>query len=434
MSDTTLILGAGLAGLSCAHHLGERYVVIEREPHAGGTARSVRRGAYTFDLTGHWLHLRDERISRLVFELMGDELVQVQRRAEIHSHGVRTPYPFQANTHGLPAEVVADCVLGYFRAREAELRGELPPPRTFEDYIRRRMGDGIAEHFMIPYNTKLWTVAPARMAYEWCGRFVPVPTPEEVVHGAVRPAGAGHRLGYNSSFWYPREGGIGRLPEKLAAGLRGAVRCGLEAVRVDWRAKLVTLSNGETIRYRDLVSTLPLPELVQRLVEPPAAVLEAAARLRATSVTYWDVGVARPNGADDAHWIYFPEPGVPFYRAGSPSAAVSSLAPAGHRSYYVEVSHPRDTPCPTSDAEVLAGLYRVGLLAEGEEPTLVARTTIDYAYVIMDEDYGAARGVVLDWLAAQSVQSVGRYGAWTYDSMEGAMVQGREAAARVRGS
>ncbi|MBI3178430.1 MAG: amine oxidase, partial [Deltaproteobacteria bacterium] len=150
------------------------------------------------------------------------------------------------------------------------------------------------------------------------------------------------------------------------------------------------------------------------------------------SVTYWDIGLSGANRPDDPHWVYFPERDLPFYRAGSTSAAVPSAAPAGCRSLYVEVSHPRGKVCGVTDAHVLAGLRRVGLVGERQEPLFAERSTLDCAYVIMDHAYGAARATLLDWLAREHILSVGRYGAWTYDSMEGAMIQGRDAAARVR--
>lgn len=403
-------------------------MLLERERFVGGTACSTTRDGFVFDVTGHWLHLVDPEVKALVMGLMGDELVRVARRAEVHSHGVRTPYPFQANTYGLPPKVVADCVLGYFRARELAAKGAHPEPESFEDFIRQRMGDGIAEHFMIPYNTKLWTVPPSAMAHTWCGRFVPVPTPEEVVLGAISPRGAGHALGYNSSFYYPREGGIQTLADKLAASLPEPPRTGVATESIDTTARTV---NGD-VRYSSLVSTLPLTELVKRITDAPESVREAASKLRATSVTYWNVGLEGANGPHDAHWIYFPEPHLPFYRAGSASAALPSLAPAGHRSYYVEVAHRSGTPCPVGDAEVLAGMREVELIGAAEQPVVLEHHTVPIAYVIMDADYGSSRAHVLEWLASRDIQSVGRYGAWTYDSMEGAMVQGREAARRLR--
>src|SRR5262249_48885041 len=124
-----IVIGAGLAGLACADVLGSAALVFEREECPGGAARSFERYGFSFDVTGHWLHLREPEVVRLIGELFSaDELVTVARRAVIHSHGVRTPYPFQANTYGLPVNIVAECVLGYFKAREQAARGILPPP------------------------------------------------------------------------------------------------------------------------------------------------------------------------------------------------------------------------------------------------------------------------------------------------------------------
>lgn len=427
-----VVLGAGLTGLSCAHHLGDGYVVVERESSVGGLARTIKRLGFSCDCTGHWLHLSDPEIRGWVDSLLPEELLTIERHAEVFSHGVRTPYPFQANTAGLPADVVADCVLGYFRAREAAIAGSAGPPKTFEQFIRQRLGDGIAEHFMLPYNAKLWTVPPAALSSVWCERFVPTPTPREVVYGALLPGYASHRLGYNATFHYPRQGGIGALAERLAATLTGPLITETEAREVHWQQRWVRLGLGSKQPYGALVSTVPLPDLVERLLDPPDAIRDAASRLRATSVTYWDVGVARPCAANEAHWTYFPEPEPPFYRVGCASAAVPYLAPPGHRSYYVEVSHRRGTPCSVSTEQILTGLRAAGVLGANEQPQMLEQTTLDCAYVIMDEHYGEARQTLLDWLDSQRILSTGRYGSWTYDSMEGALKQGQKAAAWVR--
>ena len=432
MSGSVVIVGAGLAGLSCAKHSGVPCVLFERSSEVGGVARSFEREGFIFDITGHWLHLQDQSMRALVQELLGDEaLMCIHRRADIWSQGVRTPYPFQANTYGLPSEVVVDCVLGYFEAREKLAVGAFDAPKNFEDFIRQRMGDGIADHFMLPYNRKIWTVPPQEMAYQWTDRFVPLPTPQEVVRGALQPAGAGHALGYNAQFLYPQEGGIGRMAAALADSLECPLNLDRALLALDWKKKSARFE-GHELRYRCLVSTMPLNALLRLLVDPPDEVAVAASRLRAASVTYWDLGFKGANGPHDPHWTYVPNPALPFYRVGSPSAVAPHLAPPGHRSYYVEVSHAQGTPCPVSDTHVLSGLREMGVIAEGEEPVLCVRSSIPCAYVIMDHAYGEARDFLLDWLRSQDILSIGRYGAWTYDSMEGAMIQGRDAATEIR--
>ena len=62
-----LIIGAGLTGLSCAYHLGQGYVLVEKENEPGGIVRTRNRhNGFLCDGTGHWLHLRDAGIKELV--------------------------------------------------------------------------------------------------------------------------------------------------------------------------------------------------------------------------------------------------------------------------------------------------------------------------------------------------------------------------------
>ena len=108
-----------------------------------------------------------------------------------------------------------------------------------------------------------------------------------------------------------------------------------------------------------------------------------------------------------------------------------SLAPPGRRTLYVETSHSRGQVSPVQDAQILAGLRQVGLIGPAEVPEIMVRTTLDCAYVLMDANYAAARQEVLAWLEQVGIASIGRYGAWTYDSMEGALAAGRDAAVRL---
>jgi len=431
MERPTLIAGAGLAGLACAHQLQSKYILIEKNDRVGGVARSFDRNGFLFDCTGHWLHLRDPDIKEWINQLLPEGMLEVSRRSEIYSHQVRTPYPFQANTYGLPEQVVKECVDGYFAAREKYGDGKNTAAKTFEDFILQRMGEGIAKHFMVPYNSKLWTVHPKEMLAEWCGRFVPTPEPDDVLRGSKPPDGNVKALGYNTKLLYPKTGGIGTLSERMATSLKEKPRLATALTAIDWREGKAYLNDKDELNYGRLVSTLPLPVLVRLLNNPPEHVQEAATRLRCASVTYWDVGVRGKNGPSDAHWTYFPEAHLPFYRVGSASAAFAYSAPENHRSYYVETSHPRGTPCPHDEDAILNGLRQVGYLEADEEPLFMQRSTIEYAYVIMDQHYGPARSTIHEWLGEQNIYSIGRYGDWRYDSMEGAMLQGIDCARKI---
>jgi protoporphyrinogen oxidase len=112
-----LILGGGLAGLSTAFHLRELpHLVLEAEATAGGLCRSRDIDGFTFDYTGHLLHLRDSRAVALVNELLPEQWNVIERRAVVRTHGVNLPFPFQANLHGLPSRVVADYLIDFIKA------------------------------------------------------------------------------------------------------------------------------------------------------------------------------------------------------------------------------------------------------------------------------------------------------------------------------
>ena len=68
MAEPVVILGAGLAGLSAAYHAKKRgmpHLLFEREGRVGGLVRSERVNGFTFDYTGHLLHMKEERTKQL---------------------------------------------------------------------------------------------------------------------------------------------------------------------------------------------------------------------------------------------------------------------------------------------------------------------------------------------------------------------------------
>ena len=113
----TLILGAGLTGLSAAYHLkGHNFLVIEKNGYPGGLCTTEHKEGFLFDQTGHWLHMKDERTKALFKTLFNDEFVEIVRKTFVFSHNVYTQYPFQSNTYGLPADVIKECVIGFIKA------------------------------------------------------------------------------------------------------------------------------------------------------------------------------------------------------------------------------------------------------------------------------------------------------------------------------
>ncbi|MBI4370722.1 MAG: FAD-dependent oxidoreductase [Elusimicrobia bacterium] len=435
MKTDVLILGGGLAGLSAAHHLGglgvSSRLVLEARQTPGGTAGSVRRGGFTFDYTGHLLHLHDPCGKRLILDLLDGNVALHERRARVFSRGVLTPYPFQANTRGLPPAVVLDCVAGFLETVHRPRR--LPRRPDFLSWSRATFGEGITRHFMRPYNEKLWRASLSRLTTEWQGRFVPKPSPAEVLLGAL--GGGDAHFGYNASFRYPVRGGIQALPDALAARLEpGVLRLGAAVEAVDLREKAVLARDLGEVRYERLVNTLPLARFLDLARPLPLAVREARGRLRWNTVWNLNLGVARPD-VSDAHWIYFPERRFPFYRVGVSSHFSPRLAPAGHSALYVEAARPGGVAVdrPRLEAAILRGLREAGILKRGDQLSAKIWMPIEFGYVVYDFARTQAVTAIFRHLAKLGVESIGRYGAWKYSFMEESILDGKRCAERLAG-
>ncbi|MGH7231735.1 MAG: protoporphyrinogen/coproporphyrinogen oxidase [Nitrospiraceae bacterium] len=429
-----LIVGAGLAGLSTAFHLnGLPYKIFEKEKETGGLCRSYHLDGFTFDFTGHLLHFRQAEIRALIESLLAGRLVQHSRRSSIYSYGTYTEYPFQVNTFGLPSEVIRECLLGFI----ATLTRPQPAPaqpehRSFKDWILENLGEGMAKHFMVPFNEKLWQVPLDDLTSDWVSWLVPKPELKDVINGALGIKDKA--FGYNPTFLYPDRGGIEALPKAFSSAVPDIV-CGCELVEVDTARRRACFQDGRMEEYETLVSTIPIPEFVRRCIDLPQALKDAAAALRCVSVYNINLGVARER-ISDKHWIYFPEAEYPFYRAGFPMNFSPSLGRPGCSSVYVEVSHqPNDViPPATLLRQVREGMERAGIMRRDDDIVVADARDIRYAYVLFDQHRARVLPGLFSELERRGIYSIGRYGRWEHTSMEDAISQGKKLAERLQGS
>ena len=435
MKTDVLILGGGLAGLSTAHHLGALGVrsrlVVEARETFGGAAGSKRIGGFTFDFTGHLLHLHDPYGKKFILDLLKDNVATHERRAWIYSQGVYTRYPFQANVRGLPKAAVLECVAGFLET--VHRPRALAPNPDFLSWCRATFGDGITRRFMKPYNEKLWQTPLSRMTTEWQGRFVPKPAAAEVLYGAL--VDQNKLFGYNAEFRYPARGGIQALPDALAARLEpGVARAGARVEAVDLREKVARVAGLGEVRYDRLVNTLPLVDFLDLASPLPADVKAARRRLRYNTVWNLNLGVARAD-VSDKHWVYFPEKKYPFYRAGFATNFSKQLAPKGHTSIYIEVARPGGAKVDAAklEASILKGLREAGVLRRSDEISAKAWMPIKVGYVVYDFARTPAVTTIFRHLGGAGIESIGRYGGWKYSFMEETILDGKRCAERLAG-
>ena len=444
----TVILGAGLCGLSAAYHLeraGARdYVVVEREAEVGGLARTSTVAGFSFDHAIHILFSKHEyAIDLICNELLDGNLQRAARRSYCHTAGVYTEYPYQANNYGLPAEVILENVMGLIEARQQSARDGRPD--HFEAWIYQTFGKGIAENFMIPYNRRQWAWDLKEMNYDWIADRVPVPDVREVIEGALRPPE--RKYGPNQEFWYPAQGGIAALPRAFLRHVPGErLWLGATVVAVDGRRRVVLLADGRGVRYGRLISTLPLPVLVDLLGDTvTSAAKDAGADLKGNLVHTVNFGLegADLGAAQSMHWIYFPEESAVFHRLSVPRNFSASMVPDGCSSIQVEISESRQRPRDRSALvrQSLDGLAEVGILEKGDarpqeeggRVRVAQMVTLDPAYVIYDLSHRDNIEVIRGELGEHGITTSGRFGQWEYLNMDDAIVSGQAAAEEAAG-
>jgi protoporphyrinogen oxidase len=423
--NSVVIVGGGLTGLVAAEQLdraGMPAVVLEREAEPGGACRSLSDTGFVFDYTGHLLHVARPETEAYLEELgLWRQLEIHGRRAAVVIGGRTTPYPVQINTHGLAPEVRRDCLLGFVRAWADDGGDE---PADFRAWVFDRFGEGLAKHFFFPYNSKLYRARPEELSLDWVGRYVPKPKIEDVIDGALGLHD--EDVGYNATFRYPARGGIDLLPNAVADRL-DCLRLEHEVTKVHLGESWVELADGQRLEWRKLLSTISLPSLIDCLVDPlPEEVAEARRALRWVRVLNLALGVEGPAPSDE-HWLYFPDPELPFYRVGFPSNH-GKLAPAGCHTVSVEVSlDPGEGDVEALAAVAQSALVDVGLLDEGA--VRVRRVTVlDPAYVVFDHPRRDVVALLRSFLRKNGVTLAGRWAEWKYSAMEDAILDGMRAA------
>jgi UDP-galactopyranose mutase len=417
MSSRIAILGAGPTGLGAAHRLGELgqtdWDVYERSDHVGGLASSVTDPqGFIWDHGGHVMFSHYRYFDELVENMLRGDYDQHMREAWVWLHRRFVPYPFQNNIHRLPPEVFLDCLMGIIESRDNDKRD------NFDSWITSVFGEGIAEHFMRPYNFKVWAHPLEMMGTTWQGDRVPTVDVRRILQNHIEDRDD-VSWGPNNMFKFPLLG-TGMLYERIADALPKGVQFHKEAASIDTLAKVVTFSDGTSTTYDKLVTTMPLTELVKVIVDCPSELLDAACDLKHTSGLFIGIGVADPCPSTKC-WMYFPGSDSPFYRVTYLSNYSSQMTPGpGHFSLLAEVSA---SEYKTEDPETVVqrtidGMLACELLSREQVENKIASKhlmRVPYSYPVPTLGRDDALAVIQPWLVERDIFSRGRFGAWRYE-------------------
>jgi protoporphyrinogen oxidase len=418
MSERIVILGAGPTGLGAAYRLTEighdNWVIYEGTDHVGGLAASYRDPhGFIWDHGGHVMFSHYTYFDDLVERMLRGDYDQHMREAWVWLYDRFVPYPFQNNVHRLPKDAFLDSVLGVVEAQREDL-----PKRNFEEWIRAIFGRGIAEHFMEPYNYKVWAHPLSMMSTSWQGDRVPTVDLERILRNHLDDRDD-VSWGPNNKFKFPLLG-TGMLYERIAEALDRPVQFEQRAVEVDVERSTVRFADGSADTYDRLITTLPLRDLVSMIPTAPSQLVGALDDLHYTNGFFVGIGVADPCPSSKC-WMYFPGDDSPFYRVTYLSNYSPKMTPAGdHFSLLAEVSaSPHKVEDPDTLVErTIAGMVNTKLLTpEQAEHKIVSRELmrVKYSYPVPTVGRDRALAIVQPWLMDRRVYSRGRFGAWRYE-------------------
>lgn len=408
-----LIVGAGISGLAYADRLGrdEDYLLLEADDDVGGYCKTIAKDGFVWDYSGHFFHFKHPEIEQdLVSRMQGQRVLRVVKDSRIlWKDGAWIDFPFQKNIHQLPRDEFLECLHDlHFRDRDAK-------PASFREMLYAKFGRGIAEKFLVPYNEKLYATDLAALDVDAMGRFFPHADEDEILRNFTEP----DNRSYNSTFTYP-EGGAIQYVRALASGV-DARRIALSErlVSIDLRRKVARTSKEREIAFEYLVSSAPFVRLLEM-----AALPHEPSTYTWNKVLVFNLGFDR-KGPESVHWIYVPQRELCFYRVGF----YDNIFGSDRMSLYVELGFAKDAPITDEIVErqrarVIEDLVEAGIVSDHR---LVASHSVvmDPAYVHVTRaslgDVPAKKRV----LESRGVYSIGRYGGWTYCSIEDNVVEAR---------
>lgn len=426
MSPSVVIIGAGPAGLSAAYHLEQdNFLILEADTDPGGLCRSFEFGGTVFDLGGHAFFTRHEEIRDLVRELCPVEIYEQPRQAWVYSHGTYVRYPFQSHLHGLPTDVVRDCLVGLM---EVARNGD-SPPANLADWISHTFGSGIRDHFLEPYNTKLWAYPLDEIVPTWTAQRIVTPDVAAIITGALETR---HNNDYiNAQVAYPATGGFSRLYEGFVDHVKDNLRCGVGIDRISLSTRIAYSSDGHEFPFSHLISTMPLDRLVAQIDDLPSCCTDAARGLLHNSLHLVNLAVDAES-VPDKQRVYVADPDVPFHKLVLNSNSSPALLARPRFGIQAEVSFSPHKSISVDGlvTRVTDAIVEMGIVERDAIRDMQVRT-VDYAYPVYTSTTAAQREHLLRTLSKAGITCAGRFGEWLYINSDDAVLRGKVAAAAV---
>lgn len=398
-----LIIGSGITGLCYAMFTNNAYRIVEKEKEIGGYCRTTKRNGFVWDYSGHFFHFQDPEIMESIMSNIEDpdSIANVTKNTSIKYKTKLVDYPFQKNIHQLPQEEFIDCLVDLF---SIDSKAGF---QNFKEMLYCKFGKSIADKFLIPYNEKLYACNLNNLDKDAMGRFFPYADKEQIILNFRK----GKAASYNDTFMYPRGGAIEYVNAVLKGVDSNVIQKETSIKSIDIQNKKAVLSSGEEMEYDNLISTIPFPKLLE------IAHIDYDRNIYSwNKVLVFNLGFDKKGPNTTSHWLYFPEKKYSFYRVGF----YDNILGQDRTSLYVELGFSKDEeiiPEQWKD-KVLDDLVDAGCISSDDKLIDSETIIMDPAYVHITESSKKNVQCLKEDLENFGVYSIGRYGSWTYCSIE----------------
>ena len=395
-----VIVGAGVSGLAYAGFSKNECLLLEKDAEIGGYCKTIKGGDFVWDYSGHFFHFRDTFLEDYICRnMVHDDIRYCEKHTQIFYRQKYIDFPFQKNIHQLDQDEFIDCLYDLFTTTGNDYF-------TFKQMLYAKFGQSIAEKFLIPYNEKLYACDLNRLDVDAMGRFFPYADKEEIIRNFKKT----NNNSYNSHFTYPRGGAI-EYVKSLASYIGKSNICLNECVKsIDVTEKTIKTDKRE-LKYDNLISTMPFPLLMQ------CCSMEYDTDIYSwNKVLVFNLGFDKKGKDVFNNWIYVPSKDFCFYRVGY----YDNIFATKNMSLYVELGFGKNTDVIDVEyykEKVLDDLKKAGIITDHK---LIAShfVIMDPAYVHITKESIRDVEEKKKVLARNNIYSIGRYGSWTYCSIE----------------
>lgn len=415
-----LIIGGGISGLTLANYLKDNYLIIEKENEVGGYCRTIKKGNYIWDYAGHFFHFKtDEFKEKFLNVIPKEDIIYQDKCTKILYKNDLIDYPFQTNIHQLEKQEFIDCLYDLFNKEEKDKYD------NFLDMLYGKFGKGIVEKFLKPYNEKLYAIDLTELDVDAMGRFFPYADKEAIIKNMK----SNSNNSYNNSFLYPKNGAgsfIKVLSDNLA---KDKILLNTSVKSIDLTNKKVVLSNDKVIEYDYLINTISLPNFIKLTNEN----LNLADSLSYNKVLVFNLGFNKKSTLVNEHWLYIPSKDCNYYRIGF----YDNILNQDKLSMYVEIGYGKNDIIDNKEIEkqlclTLDNLKKQNIIDDTFKLEEYVSIVMDPAYVHINSKTDKEVKEYFKDLENKNVYSIGRYGGWTYCSMEDCMLEAKKLVEKLK--